>query len=683
MSVTEAHPSPEQLAAFTLGTLGDDAHAPVEGHVATCVVCQERAAVAPTDALTELLRAVHRPTGRQADSATEAAQAQTPTPLSAVGQTVSIESAGAPSAPTHQDSSEDPDLVPPELARHERYRVVRLLGAGGMGAVYEAEHRAMQRTVALKVINRAATSRPGAVERFRREVRAAARLSHPNVVSTYDAEDAGGTLFLVMEHVDGVSLGRLVKENGPLPVAEACAYVRKAALGLQHAHERGMVHRDVKPDNLILVASPGASAPGSVKVLDFGLAALLADRGDGLTDTNVVMGTPDYMAPEQAEDPRSADIRADVYSLGCTLYYLLTGRVPYPGATSLRTILAHREQPVPSIRRTRPEVPAGLARVLERMLAKRPEGRYQTPAEVAAALEPFTRAGATPTRNRRPLLGVIAAAVFAGIVLAGGVVYRIQTDRGELVITTESDDVEVVIKQGGKVVRVIDTKANKAITLGLRPGAYELELQGAAEGLKLSIDRATLTRGEAVRATIEWVRPATAAPADTAGEVMRIPWGADQRRWNKPPGAAFSADGKLLLVTADGPDGTQLYDRRTRSAVGDRLDTSWALFTPDTKWVVGMQLNNLRVINVRDGRQYVEPLGPRSREGTAPLGPRGMVGLGFHGGRHASGPLQLSRSRQRVPPVGDRLRARVPRQRAGLSRPVLLPEGRQGGCRLP
>src|SRR5262249_46045013 len=141
-----------------------------------------------------------------------------------------------------------------ELAEHERYRVVRLLGAGGMGSVYEAEHRVMQRPVALKVINRAFTARPAVVERFRREVRAAARLTHPNIVTAYDAEKAGDTHFLVMEYVEGVSLARLVKERGPLPVAQACAYVRQAALGLQHAHERGLVHRDVKPDNLIRCA---------------------------------------------------------------------------------------------------------------------------------------------------------------------------------------------------------------------------------------------------------------------------------------------------------------------------------------------------------------------------------------------------------------------------------------------
>jgi tRNA A-37 threonylcarbamoyl transferase component Bud32 len=556
MAVAETHPSAEELAAFTLGTLGEDAHAAIEAHVASCTACQERAAVAPGDALVELLRCAHARTGHPVDTVSEAvAQAQTPAPLPADVVAVRPAPTVTMAAPAGSDCPPIIEAVPAELADHERYRVVRLLGAGGMGAVFEAEHRVLHRPVALKVINRAYTARPAAVERFRREVRAAARLSHPNIVTTHDAEDAGATHFLVMEYVEGVSLGRLVKERGPLPVAEACACVRQAALGLQHAHERGMVHRDVKPDNLIRCAD------GTVKVLDFGLAVLTAERGGSLTDTNVIMGTADYMAPEQAEDARTADIRADVYSLGCTLYYLLTGKVPYPAPTSVLKILAHREQPLPSIRQACPAVPPELAAVMARLLAKRPEDRYATPGEVAAALEPFTVGGAAPPpRHRWPLLAALAAVLLVAVTLAGAV-YRIQTDKGELVITTERDDVKVVITQGGKEVDIIDTKKNKQISLKLRTGVYELELQGAPKGLKLNIEgKVTLTRGETVLAKIERVAKKTPEklPVAEPGKievVRRIPVsGARDLLYH----TAISKGGKYALVTRDINPGVRL-----------------------------------------------------------------------------------------------------------------------------
>ncbi len=492
MAVAENHPSSADLEAFALGTLNNPSPATaVEAHVANCRTCQERAASISGDSLVALLQRV-RSRGRSQVETLGGAAAPTPmAPLATID--------GCP--PTEPPGRETVAGLPADLLRHERYRVVRLLGEGGMGSVYEAEHRVMQRPVALKVIRHAYTDRPGAVERFQREVRAAARLTHPNIVTAYDAEHVGATHFLVMEYVEGITLARLVQERGPLPVAEACAYVRQAALGLQHAHERGMVHRDIKPGNLILVASPAASAPGVVKVLDFGLAVLTAERGGGLTDTNVVMGTPDYMAPEQAEDARRADIRADVYSLGCTLYHLLTGQTPYAATTALLKLLAHREQPVPSVRRARPEVPAALAGVLERMLAKKPADRYQTPGEVAAALEPFTQPPARPARQRRSLVAALGLAALLGGLLAGAVIYRIQTDAGELVITTAGDDVEVVVKQGGKLIDIIDTKTNNR--LRLHSGVYELELKGKPTGLKLDLTHATLMRDQMVIAKIE------------------------------------------------------------------------------------------------------------------------------------------------------------------------------------
>jgi hypothetical protein len=290
-----------------------------------------------------------------------------------------------------------PADVPPPLVDHPRYRVVGLLGRGGMGAVYRAEHRLMQRQVALKVINPSLTTSADSVERFRREVVAAARLTHPNIVAAYDAEQAGDLHFLVMELVEGMSLNALVQRRGRLSVTDACRCVRQAALGLQHAHEQGMVHRDIKPHNLMLTPK------GQVKILDFGLARFVSETsraaGD-LTQAGTVMGTPDYMAPEQAQDPRAADIRADIYSLGCTLYHLLTGQRPFPEGDSLNKVIAHIQRAPRPVAELRPDVPAELCGVVERMLAKDKDQRFQTPAEVAAALAPFTRQQRAPEGER-------------------------------------------------------------------------------------------------------------------------------------------------------------------------------------------------------------------------------------------------------------------------------------------
>jgi formylglycine-generating enzyme required for sulfatase activity/tRNA A-37 threonylcarbamoyl transferase component Bud32 len=272
------------------------------------------------------------------------------------------------------------------------YLLLERLGEGGMGTVFKARHRTLGRLAALKVIRKERLENPDAVKRFHREVRAAAQLNHPNVVLAFDAAEAGSRTFLVMEYVEGIDLAKLVKAKGPLPVATACEYVRQAALGLQHAHERGLVHRDIKPANLLLAkASPGASGSAPlVKVLDMGLARLQesagGDSSDTLTKTGAVMGTPDFLAPEQARRSHEVDIRADLYSLGCTLYFLLTGQVPFPGGTLTEKLLKHQlEEPVP-VEQLRPEVPAGIAAVVRKLMAKRPEVRYQTPKEVADVL---------------------------------------------------------------------------------------------------------------------------------------------------------------------------------------------------------------------------------------------------------------------------------------------------------
>ena len=265
-----------------------------------------------------------------------------------------------------------------------------------MGAVFKARHLKMNRLVALKVIRKELLANPDAIQRFEREVQAAAQLSHPNVVAAYDAAQVGDTHFFAMEYVEGTDLNKLVNDKGPLPVEQACDCIRQAALGLQHAHEQRLVHRDIKPHNLL------RTSKGVVKVLDMGLARLRQTSEGvavtkGLTQEGACMGTPSYMAPEQALDSRKADIRADVYSLGCTLYFLLTGRPPFEGMTAAEVLVKHQLVEVEAAETLRPEVPALVASVLRRMLAKKPEDRFQTPEEVAAALDGWAEASLTQT----------------------------------------------------------------------------------------------------------------------------------------------------------------------------------------------------------------------------------------------------------------------------------------------
>jgi serine/threonine-protein kinase len=296
-----------------------------------------------------------------------------------------------------------------------QYILLERLGEGGMGQVFKARHRTLRRIVALKIIRKERLNRPEVVRRFQREVQAAAQLNHPNVVLAFDADQIGSTHFIAMEYVEGTDLARLLKADGPLPVEQACIYISQAALGLQHAHERGLVHRDIKPANLLvtriadldgklsrhaLVGAGGLhpGAGGQVKILDMGLArlnpAMEDDTTRGVTQEGTVIGTVDYLAPEQAVNASNVDIRADIYSLGCTFYHLLTGQVPHPGSTALEKLLKHRLDEVIPVEHLRPEVSPSLAAVVRQMMAKQPRDRYQTPAEVAQALSILVRSGA-------------------------------------------------------------------------------------------------------------------------------------------------------------------------------------------------------------------------------------------------------------------------------------------------
>ncbi|OWK37826.1 protein kinase domain-containing protein [Fimbriiglobus ruber] len=274
------------------------------------------------------------------------------------------------------------------MLSHPDYTDVRELGRGGLGVVYLAQHTLLKRWEVLKVMGRPQMTQPGAADRFLQEVQSAARLEHPNVVKAYTAMRVGDTLAFAMEYVPGVDLAKVVQTGGPLGVKVACFYAAQVALGLQHAHDKGMVHRDIKPANLMLMKD---GAKQVVKILDFGLAKVTSERpaDTGLTGDGQMMGTPDYMAPEQALDAAKADIRADIYALGVTLYFLLTGVSPFRRTSLLATLHAHQTESPRPLQELRPDVPPGLAGVVGRMLAKQPAERYQTPKDVLDALVPL------------------------------------------------------------------------------------------------------------------------------------------------------------------------------------------------------------------------------------------------------------------------------------------------------
>lgn len=271
------------------------------------------------------------------------------------------------------------------------YVLLCKIGEGGMGQVFKAEHRHMKRLAAIKLLPSALTKDEAAVKRFQREVQAAAKLSNPNIVQTHDAGVQRGIWYLVMEFVDGSDLSAIVRKSGPLSVRQAADYILQTARGLAFAHSKGVVHRDIKPANLLL------DNEGVIKILDMGLARIDgSDNADHqLTNSGIVMGTVDYMAPEQANDTRRADARSDVYSLGCTLYRLLTGESVYGGETVIQKIMAHLNEPIPMLTKKRPDVTRDLDRIFQKMMAKKPEDRFQQASEVVAALDAWRNPGAT------------------------------------------------------------------------------------------------------------------------------------------------------------------------------------------------------------------------------------------------------------------------------------------------
>jgi serine/threonine protein kinase len=378
------HPTDRTLHAYGLGKLDDASAESVNVHLEGCPDCRQRVAMLSSDSFLGCLR----------DAKDRRPESLHPAVSSTDGLSL-LGTASGEAAPPPVSS------LPLGLADHPDYEVVRELGQGGMGVVYLAQNTLMGRPEVLKVVGGHLVNRRGVLDRFLIEIRNAARLQHPNIVTAYSAIRLGESFALAMEYVDGFDLTRLVKAKGPLPLPNACNYIHQAALGLQHAHEHEMVHRDIKPSNLMLTRQGSRAL---IKVLDFGLAKVQSEGAvdGGLTNEGQMLGTPHYIAPEQTIDARKADIRADIYSLGCTFYYLLTGGPPFEGTSLYDILQAHHSREALPLNLARPEVPVEVAALVAKMMAKEPGRRFQEPKEVAQALKPFFKSGNVALEGSKP-----------------------------------------------------------------------------------------------------------------------------------------------------------------------------------------------------------------------------------------------------------------------------------------
>ncbi len=440
------------------------------------------------------------------------------------------------------------------------YQIVAKLGEGGMGAVYKAVHQRLKKTVALKLL---ATNRIGdqpAVARFEREMEVLGQLNHPHIVQALDAGEHEGQHYLVMEYVEGCDLSDIVRRCRPLSIADACLMISQAAEGLQYAHEHGFVHRDIKPSNLML-ATTGAKTGGPVmvKILDLGLARALDQRPDAaapqaeLTMAGQAMGTLDYMAPEQGGDAHQVDIRADIYSLGATLYKLLTGDSPYAEHAHkppLQRLMAIGHHEPPTIRGKRADIPEKLAAIVHRMLAKRPEQRFATPADVVQALAPFclgadlaalvVPSGATQTIDSKAQTKALVTAASGGrgtarrlrTALAGfaalfalAAVIVISTRNGTVEVTSPDgklpDDVQVVVSRGGDEVELL--QAENQWSAKIVNGEYKVELRGGEDRFEIKDSKLTVSRMGRSMVTLQIHKPAKAPSASTVAAAPTTP----------------------------------------------------------------------------------------------------------------------------------------------------------------
>jgi serine/threonine protein kinase len=460
-----------------------------------------------------------------------------------------------------------------------QYQLLDRIAQGGMGEVFKARHVQMQRDVAVKIIAEQWVGSPEAVQRFEQEVLAASQLSHPNIAAAYDAGEQSGVHYLVLEYVDGLDLATVVSRQGALTIPTALDYIRQAAEGLKYAHGKGIVHRDIKPANLMVDSS------GVVKILDLGVA-YSTSIDLRLTQSGQRMGTSEFMAPEQAVDARRADARSDLYSLGCTFFNLLVGHPPYRGATDIAVAIAHREEPIPSLRQERPEVPASVDQIYHKMVAKRPEHRFESMDELLIAL----RALHVPEEIAPPpaVAGIAAMAVLAADTAPGlalnfdtVVAPRKKTNRPvrsskRLALIVLAFFVMVGAAAG--IMLSLETPPSALIIESADPkvkGEFQPQLAAANTSSKVSsvvapstVSGPVIPETKSIPTPTSSLLPTDSPPADST--VKKVPVLKDEHELiglrEEPSAVAFSPDGEE--VTACGRSGhAVMWNTATGSAV--------------------------------------------------------------------------------------------------------------------
>jgi serine/threonine protein kinase len=523
--IAEKCPTQDQLRACASGNLNSDQAHLVLQHAESCVACRTRIDQVSRDEDT-LIAGLRNP-DQTNDFDDE-------TPLHEAMQAAAAMSASTDTVSGHEEATMDMDLsrrANPVMQLRD-YQLMEKLGEGGMGAVYKAIHTKLDKTVAVKVLRVEAMQDESRVARFQREMKAVGALDHPNIVGATDAGEVEGVHFLAMEYVDGSNLDDVVRHSGPLPIADVCEVIRQAAFGLANAHEHGLIHRDIKPSNVMLTTK------GEVKLLDLGLARLQGS-GDGLTADSQVVGTVDYMAPEQAAPGSKLDRRTDIYALGCTLYKLLVGKTPFNDETHdsvVKKLMAHASEAIPNVTQLRQDVPRDLVPVIERMLAKNPDERFDTAADVVDALAPFAEAsdlarlssgggtaawqgdltkpsvqpaggvGTTHRESRRRASGWLWWSVPTLLVAAAAAVVVLQFKSGDGTLVIEITDPAVEAKFSASGLTIQDTHNNKSYTLKVKTkdlpsGDYRI-LVADDGGLEVDTREFKLTRKRETRVRV-------------------------------------------------------------------------------------------------------------------------------------------------------------------------------------